>query len=43
MSSLLGPSLAFLFLYFYVQEWIQNHPIDFEPITQKGYVDDLFW
>ena len=43
MGSLLGPTLADAFLCHYEKEYLYNCPIQFTPIVQKSYVDDVFF
>ena len=43
MGSLLGPTLADAFLCHYEKECLYNCPIQFTPIEQKSYVDDVFF
>ena len=42
MDSLLGPSLANVFLYFHQQIWLNDCPEDFKPVYHRRYVNDIF-
>ena len=42
MGSLLGPTLANLFLVNYESKWLKDCPIQFAPKYYRRYVDDIF-
>ena len=42
MGSLLGPTLANIFLYFHEQIWLDNCPVEFKRVIYKRFVDDTF-
>ena len=42
MGSPLGPTLANVFLCFYVRKWLQKCPLEFEPVFYRRYVDNIF-
>ena len=42
MSSQLGPSLAYVFICFHEQTWLNDSPDDFKPVYCRRYVDDKF-
>ena len=42
MGSLLGPTLANLFLAYHEDKWLQNCPLQFRPRFYRRYVDDIF-
>ena len=42
MGSPLGPTLANVFLCFYVRKWLEKCPLEFEPVFYRRYVDNIF-
>ena len=42
MRSLLGPTLANIFLCYHESNWLKDCPTNFKPIYYKRYVDDIF-
>ena len=42
MGSLLGPTLANVFLCYHEKNWLQNCPSEFKPVIYRRYVDDTF-
>ena len=42
MGSLSGRSLAYEFLCFHEQIWLDDCPEDFKPVYYRRYVDDIF-
>ena len=42
MGSLLGPTLANIFLCFHEQIWLDNCPVEFKPVIYRRFVDDTF-
>ena len=42
MGSLLGPTLANIFLCFHEQTWLDNCPVEFKPVIYRSFADDTF-
>ena len=42
MGSPLGPTLANVFLCFYVRKWLEKCSLEFEPVFYRRYVDNIF-
>ena len=42
MGSSLGPTLANVFLCFYVRKWLEKCSLEFEPVFYRRYVDNIF-
>ena len=42
IGSPLGPTLANVFLCFYVRKWLEKCPLEFEPVFYRKYVDNIF-
>ena len=42
MGSLLGPTLANIFLCFHEQIWLDNCPAEFKPVIYRRFLDDIF-
>ena len=43
MGSPLGATLANVFLCHFEEQWMSDHPIDYERISYRRYVDDTFF